>query len=356
MKKNLLLLIISITIISLVGCTTTVPRESSNTSDKENMPKSEILTIADYYPFKENTIMDYEGIGNEYAEKKTFIEFVEGNRAQMKIMDPGTTFVKVIEYKNGALTEVFSEGEFYHIENMLNATSNTENTILKEPLEVGTTWFAVEGHNKKEITSIDSSVETPSGIYKALEVTTELDGGAIQKEYYAKNIGHVASIYKDGEFEVRTLLEEIESEPYEMEITTYYPTAEDIGTEYIKQTIEFNTNDNIEDILENTMKKPPSDKLLPSISKGTRINKIHLNRSSWTLEVDFSGELLTEMNAGSSFETEILKSIVNTMGIFYDVDKVYITVEGKPYESGHYGINKDEYFEVDIDGIKEFNR
>ena len=84
--------------------------------------------------------MDYEGIGNEYAEQKTFIEFVEGNRAQMKIMNPGTVFVKVMEYKDGALTEVFAEGEFYHIENMLNANTNSSNTILKEPLQVGNTW------------------------------------------------------------------------------------------------------------------------------------------------------------------------------------------------------------------------
>lgn len=353
MKKNLLLLIISITIFSLVGCRTTIPKESSDAPDKENISKSEILTIADYYPFKENTIMDYEGQGNEYAEQKTFIEFVEGNRAQMKIINPGTTFVKVIEYKNGALTEVFSEGEFYHIENMLNATSNSDNVILKEPLEVGTTWLNGEGNNKK-ITSIDTSIETPSGAYKVLEVTTELDKGAIQKEYYAKDIGHVASIYKDGEFEVKTLLEEVENDEYAMEIATYYPTAKDIGTEYIKQTIRFNTNDNIEDILENIMENPPTNKLIPPISENTTINKMQLNRSSWTLEVDFSKDLLTDMNAGSSFETEILKSITNTLGIFYDVDKVYITIEGEPYESGHYGINEGEYFKVDIEGIKEF--
>ena len=125
---------------------------------------------------------------------------------------------------------------------------------------------------------------------------------------------------------------------------------------YIEQDIEFGTNESIEDILENVMKNPPSDKLIPSISKNTNINKIHLNRESWTLEVDFSKELLTDMNAGSSLEIEILKSIVNTLGKFYDAEKIYITVEGSPYESGHFSIKPGEYFQVDDLGIKEFKK
>ena len=72
------------------------------------------------------------------------------------------------------------------------------------------------------------------------------------------------------------------------------------------------------------------------------------------MRVDFSNELLTDMNAGSSIEMEILKSIVNTIGNYYGVDKVYISTEGTPYSSGHFGIREDEYFTVDETDIKEF--
>ena len=144
---------------------------------------------------------------------------------------------------------------------------------------------------------------------------------------------------------------------YEMDIVTYYPSSkkQNIITQYVKQKIKFATNDNIEEVLEKILKEPPSDKLTPVISEKAKINKINLDRNSWTLKVDFSEELLTEMNAGSSMEMEILKSLVNTLGEFYDVDKVYITVEGKPYESGHYSINTEEFFKVDKEGIEEFN-
>lgn len=353
MKRYLALMLIIILTISLTGCKSSNTKEKFNTLGDEEISTGEILTIADYFPFKENRIMDYEGIGNEYAERRTFIEFVEGNKAQIKIMNPGTVFVKVVEYKDGEMAEIFSEGEFYHIENMLNSSSNTKDILLKEPLEVGNLWSTKDGH-KRSITSLNQRIETPLGIYEALEVTTEFDESKI-KDYYVKDIGLVASIFsfEDG-IEIKTLLKSIENKEQEMEIISFYPTAKDIGTAYVVQSIEFGTNDSIEDTIESVLKNPPTNKLLSPISSDTKINKIHLNRSSWTLEADFSKELLEEMNAGSTFETEILKSIVNTLGKFYDVDKVYLTIEGTPYESGHYGIRIGEYFKVDTGNIEEF--
>jgi len=172
-------------------------------------------------------------------------------------------------------------------------------------------------------------------------------------EYFVRGIGLVASIYKDGEFEVKTLLKTIENKEQEMNIISYYPTAKDIGTAYVEQNIKFGTNDNIEEILEKLFKNPPSDKLISPISKETKINGIHLDRESWVLEVDFSKEFADNLNTGSAFEVEMLKSIVNTLGKFYDVDKVYITVEGVPYESGHFSIREGEYFIVDTTELIE---
>ena len=59
---------------------------------------------------------------------------------------------------------------------------------------------------------------------------------------------------------------------------------------------------------------------------------------------------------GSALETEILKSIVNTMGKFYDVENVFISIDGKPYESGHYSLKEKESFKVDTEGIEEIKR
>lgn len=339
-------------VMASTGCTqTNIPDE--NKTDNKGPIEEEMATIKDYYPFEENTIMEYEGIGNEFAEQKTFFEFIEGNRAQLKIFNPGTVLVKVLEYNNGELKEVFSEEEFYHIENMLHTTNENSNIILKEPLKKGTSWTVADGH-KKTITGVDVDIETPYKKFKALEVTTDLGEDKKQYNYYVKGIGHVASIYKEGDFEVKTLLEEIENEPYETEARFYYPLYKDIKTVYENRDIKFSTNDEIERILEDRLKKPSSDKLIPSISANTKINSVKLDRGNKIVRVDFSEELLTEMNAGSAMEIEILKSIVNTFCNYYGVEKVYISTEGNPYSSGHFSITKDEYFTLDETDVEKF--
>ena len=352
MKRSLLLLFLFILVVSLLGCNSSKAMDEFNTMESQEIVADSIFNIEDYYPIKENTVMECEGIGNEFAEKKTFVEFIQEKKVQIKEMNPGTTFVRVIEYKDGELREIFAEGEFYHIENMLNTNTNRNNVLLKEPLVVGNSWTNDDG-SRREITELNKRIEIPSGLYDALEVTTEFQTGSTQVEYFVRGIGLVASIYKDGEFEVKTLLKTIENKEQEMNIISYYPTAKDIGTAYVEQNIKFGTNDNIEEILEKLFKNPPSDKLISPISKETKINGIHLDRESWVLEVDFSKEFADNLNTGSAFEVEMLKSIVNTLGKFYDVDKVYITVEGVPYESGHFSIREGEYFIVDTTELIE---
>ena len=347
MKKNLLLVsVLLIIIIVFTGCSKdNIPKDNNISQGNEDVkPNEKVGTIEDYYPFKENTKMDYEGIGNEFAEQKTFFEFIDGNRAQLKIFNPGTVIVKVLEYNNGELREIFTEGEFYHIENMLDTASENSNVLLKEPLKKGTSWSTSDGH-KRSITGVDVDIETPYKKLKALEVTTELEEGRKQYDYYVKGIGHVASIYKDGDFEVKTLLEEIENEPYETDIRLYYPLYKDIETIYLDRDIEFSTNEDIKKILEFNLKNPKSDKLIPAIN---------LDRGNRIVRVDFSKELLTELNAGSAMEMEMIKSIVNTLGNYYGVEKVYISTEGTPYSSGHIAIREDEYFTVDETNIKKF--
>ncbi len=351
MKKKIILSIILIFVLGIVGCKATVGSGNGDVQPIDN----ESPIIADYYPFLENTILKYDGIGNEFAEQDAYFEFIEKDRAQIKIINPGTHVVKVLERKDGKLSEVYYEGEFYHIENLLDIKENTENILLKEPLEIGNQWKTPEGYIRK-ITAIDKSIETPFKTIEALEVTTDFGNGKIQRQYYGKNIGFVASIYEDGDTTIKTLLNSMKESSLEFDIDVFYPLNSDIDTVYVKDRLDFQTNQNLERILEHVMKNPPSDKLMPVMPKSAGINSIKLDKNSWILRVDLKEEFITDSNMGSALETEILKSMVNTLGRFYDVENVYISVDGKPYESGHYSLKEQESFKVDIEGIKEFTR
>lgn len=348
-KNSLILILILVFTVLIIGCQSAISPEDLDRDE----PIDSDLTIPDYYPFLEDTIFEYEGIGNEFAERKAFFEYIDGNKGQLKISNPGTNVVRVIEYTDGILKEIYYEGEFYHIENMLNVSGEQNDVLLMEPLVVGTSWTTADGYNRT-ITDLDLEFKTPMDTFEVLEVTTELGEGRTQKHYYARDIGLVASIYEDGDQKVETLLKSMKNSPLEFNIEAYYPLSTDVGIGHVDEKISFNTNENIEKLLEDLLKNPPMDKLTPAIPASATIKSIKLDRAEWSLRVDFSQELLTDMNAGSSFETQILKSIVNTLGRFYDVENVYISVEGGPYESGHYSLEADEFFRVNLEEIEEF--
>lgn len=349
LKKTNLLIIILILGLTIVACKPTLGTEevgAGNSSDS-------LLSVLDYFPFLENKLYQYEGRGNEFAEKQVYFEFIEGKKAQFKTINPATNIVRVVEYEDGELREIYFEGEFYHVENMLEVRESSSNVILKEPLEEGNSWQTVDGYNRT-ITGLDVEIQTPMDNFQALEVTTDFGQGKALKEYFARDIGMVASIYEEEDFKVESLLKSIEDGPLVFDMEAYYPLFTDIELVYVKDKIEFYTNGSIEKLLEEMLKKPKSEDLISPIPQSSVINWIKLDRTSWTLAVDFSKELLRNMNVGSSMETVILESIVNTLGRFYDVEKVYISLEERPYESGHYALNEDEFFTVDIDEIQEF--
>lgn len=352
MKKQIYLVLFMIVVISLVGCRT-ILGASEVVKEKASMDIADTSQLAEYFPFLENNLIEYTGEGNEFAEQKVYFEFIKDNRAQIKVMNSGTNLVKILELKDGTLTEIYIEGEFYHIENMLNVKEEKHDIILKEPLEVGNKWVTTEGY-VKEITSLDTVIDTRLKSFEALEVTTTFTEGRTQRDYYSKGTGFVGRIYKDGETEIKTLLSNITTGPLTQEVLVYYPLKEDIKTGFIRDTIDFSTNNSIEKLLEFKMKNPIHEELGVTLQPGVIINSIYLDRSQWTVKADFNDALLTDLNAGSSYEYELLKSIVNTLGKFYDTEKVYISVEGRPYESGHYSVLQGESFTVDTVGVEEF--
>lgn len=356
MKKHLYFVLFLSIILTIVGCQTSIGEKENVINDLDNLEVSfdEELKASDFYPYVQNKIYDYEGIGNEYADQKAFIEFVEGNKAQIKIINPGTNLIKIVEYSEGAVVETYSEGEFYHIENMLNTKENKENIILKEPIVVGNSWTTKDGQTK-EITSLNAIIDTPYNIFEALEVTTNLDDGSLLKEYFVKNIGLVARIFDYKEYQVKTLLRSIDEKPLEHSIQFFYPLFSDTETVYIDDKLLFYTNESIEKLFEEKMKNPPSEDLIAPLLDDMKINSIHFDRNNnWTVKVDFSDEFISGMSSGTALEYEILKSIVNTFGKFYDTERVYISVNGRPYESGHFALKNEEVFLVDTEGIEKF--
>ncbi|QCX34545.1 GerMN domain-containing protein [Caloramator sp. E03] len=346
MKK----ILITISILLLFISCSQRPSKQNNISSQSS--ESSKPKISDYFPFTPNIRMQYEGIGNEYAEKDVYVDYINNNRIQLRVINPGTVLGQVIENKDGQLRLIASIGEFYNRDDLTSYDNNNPEILLKEPLEKGTTWTLPDG-NKRYISNTDVNISVPYGTFKALEVTTEYTDSKTY-DYYVLNLGHVKTIYKSNDFTVETNLSKFQKDASVTQtIKFYYPNLDSEKAIYIKEKINFKTNDRLKDIFEKYFKKSPKGNFR-LMSNNTKINKLYLNRAENKVYIDFSKEFISEMNAGSALEGLILLSVTNTLGDYYNVDKVYITIEGKPYSSGHFEVKEGEPFYVDYKKVMEY--
>ncbi|WP_408956549.1 GerMN domain-containing protein [Natroniella sp. ANB-PHB2] len=309
--------------------------------------------IDDYYPFLEDTLLTYQGEGNEFAAQDLYFDFIVDGLAQVRVSNLGTTMGRIIMIEDGEIRSANVAKEFYHLEDLTNKEMAGYDVLLKEPLEEGTSWSLDDGR-ERYISGVDIEVKTPSGEYQAIEVTTKLED-AIQVDYYVAQIGHVKRDYQGDGFGAKTVLKEIKKdESITYPTKFFYPDFVNEKIKYVIRDIDFSTNDDLRVIFTENLRQVPDEGLTQLISKNTEINQIELEREKGMVKVDFSKELISDMNVGHLLESKIIQSIVNTFGKHYNVDKVYLSLDGRPYESGHMMLREDEYFTVEVGGIEEY--
>ena len=345
MKKLLLITSLFFSLVFLSSCVdknVVKPGKQNTVPQVTKLP----LTIKDYFSFKENTKYVYEGKGNEYSSYNELVDYLTGNRVQLRSNNGGTEVVKVLENKDGKLIRLLSRAECYYRENLTQNPSSNPEILLKEPLVKGTTWTLAD-NRKRYISNVEVEVIVPLGKYKTLEVTTEGKEDKIL-DYYAPNVGLVKTVFVSNGDEISSSLSKIqENVALTQTVAFYYPNVDEDKLYFINKQLSFNTNDITKIVFEKAFKYLPKGNLGRVLSPNAKIKSLYLNKGNMVY-VDFTKEFVSEMNAGSGYEGMILQSITNTFGKYYGVDKVYITVEGKPYVSGHIMMGKGEFFTVDF--------
>ncbi|TWH81454.1 GerMN domain-containing protein [Sedimentibacter saalensis] len=339
MNKIITMVIISAMLFT--GCA-----NEANPPDDNNETPS--LKIENYYPFTENTKYVYEGEGNEFAFMTTYVDYIKDNRIQTRTDNGGTEIVKVLEIKDGQLLELLNRGETYFRENFTDEEYTSGRILLKEPLEEGNSWTNDSGATST-ITNVAKEIVTKMGNFEALEVTTEGKQGKTI-DYYAKDTGLIKTVNIGEGYEVSSTISEIiKNQPFIQSITLYYPDVDGITIHAVDVQISFNTNEEPKDIIEKNVKDLSVYEVL---GPNTKINDLYFDEQGNSVHIDLSKEFVTEMNAGSGFEAMILQCLTNTLGDYYQVEEVYITIDGGPYESGHIIIEEGEAYKVDYTNVK----
>lgn len=321
----------------------------------EEAPSAPDLTLDDLYPFEADVTRVYQGSGNEFAWFDQYVDFLEGDRIQLRENNGGTEIVRVLEKKDGVLREVINLPETYYKENILSKEPNTDRILLQEPIAVGTSWNNENESNA--ITAVDKEIQTPYGTFRAVEVTrkTESDGSEYTNiDYYSEGLGLIRTVNLGDGYEVTSSLEKLErGMPRTKVVNFYYPNANDERIFLYRKEIAFTTNDIPRNKIVEAYKNLPKE-AAPVLSKNTAVNYLYLNQDGMVY-VDLSQQFIGEMNAGAGYESLILQSLANTLGDYYGADKIILTVDGKTYESGHILLEKFEPIEVNYDSIVDMN-
>lgn len=354
MKKRTVSVFAALFLLLMTGCDgdirpseSAAPTSSSPSSSGTAQPTQD-SSAGDYFPILENVRYVYKGEGNEYASYAMTVDYADGARMQQRINNGGAETVRVFEVGHGKVTGVFSRGEVSYRENFLNKTDSTRNILLMEPIKAGTSWTLGDG-SVRTITDVSAAADTPSGSYPAVSVETKGASGTTV-DYYAKNIGLVKTVFSSEGGTVTSSLSSIEKDvPLVQTVRFYYPDINDGKLHYADQKISFKTNDITRKKLEEAYKTPVSGQPGKVFSANTQINSLYLNQDGMVY-LDLNKAFVTEMNAGSGYESMILQSTAATFGSYYGVGKVLLTIDGGLYESGHILLQKGEYLTVQTDG------
>lgn len=348
MKKVNSIIVFLLISIFLFGCQT---KNTLTKAENTPTPTPQALKLEDYFPIKNNVQYYYEGKGMEYATYTVYNDYTTSSKVQQRVDNGGTVSAKVLEIKDGKLILNFTRGETYFRENFLESKSTNEDVLLAEPLEKGNKW-TLKDSRVRTITGTSVDVSTPSGNYKAIEVTTD---GPNDKtiDYYAKDVGLVKTVFTSNKMEITSSLSKIEENVSRTQkIKFYFPSAKDDNLYFKNQDVSFKTNDITRNVLENTYKSVVNSAGVKVLTPNTKINSLYLNTDNMVY-LDLNSSFMTELNVGALYEELILQSIANTFGQYYGTDKVLLTIDNRLYQSGHIGFEKGQYLKVKTENTIE---
>lgn len=201
MRKLSVLVLLIFTLVWLGGCqsvsnnTNHPPMNNPPANDLAgNQPPSPPMVPlpADFYPLTVGSFWEYEGSGNEYAAFSRKVLFAKGDLAQTSEDNGGTVATRVVESTASYVKVVYMQGEDYQPQNLLERgfTANTEDILLRAPVQTGTSWPA-SNITVKQIVAVNFTVTTPAGRFENCVQVKQPGQDFTIYQYYQKGVGMV---------------------------------------------------------------------------------------------------------------------------------------------------------------------
>jgi len=300
--------------------------------------------IASFLPTGDLHIKYESKLTGSYFE--TYVEYTDddGLAVQHRVFssDSDSPQVRVTRCEDGRIVVTYKKNKVGYTYRFLDRSSNCEDVLLMDPIEVGTSW-SVEG-GTRTITAVDHIIDLSIGSYRAVEVTTEYDSGKETLQYYVPSLGLVAEYTLEGgkytdSYEATTLTSD-QGFPQLIRIYFAQPTSDSVR--YETRSVTIMPNASMGSRFVNQFRTVPSGKGLLALDD-LSVKSIQLDSKGY-VHVDFSSSLTKIVSSiGRATESLLLIAITNTFCDYYQTDRLYITIAGEQYESPYRFFMEGDY-------------
>ncbi len=305
--------------------------------------------VSTYVKATGNTLYEYTQINGSQYNKTMFLAYSDADSIQTTVYSPGVSdnwYTEIYQMKDGELRRTFYDTNFEQNINLLDYNPQaTSVVLLKEPLVVGNGWKYGIGEAECVITGEDVEVKTQDGLFKTIEVSTDMKNGNYQKDYYSESLGLIKTVYSNAngtKIEVVLTKKAPISGGLDRAMYVYYLNADGFNGESTLVQFKQPTNKNMESVFEEILKTTTDENLKPLISPYTKINFIKLEPNLKYIHVDFSKEFKAYTSKNKAVETKHLVALANTFCRYYRTTHFKITIDGEPYTSSNYTMSEND--------------
>lgn len=311
---------------SILDVPETVTLAELDPSSWTQLPEGTTLELSNYLPYVAYQLKQFS---NESSSYTTYVDFFDENKRVMQVREivGATNYVNIYEWSEQAIQLTARHENIALFENLTQDVSSTPDanlTLLSAPVAVGTTW-SYDGTHTSQIVGLYESLTLGEQQYtEVVEVSTPFEAYDL-RQYYASGDGLILTRYVDNvEVSTGEQFWQVTGNSHQVMMILNRDVAQpQTEGEYLlsleKVPFAYQTNDS----LARAFQRLFTD--LGWITDDIVVNSLTVDEAG-VANLDFSAGVVAAFNQHPSTETSIIPAIVTTVGHYFDVTQVRLTV------------------------------
>lgn len=311
---------------SILDVPETVTLAELDPSSWTQLPEGTTLELSNYLPYVAYQLKQFS---NESGSYTTYVDFFDESNRVMQVREivGATNYVNIYEWSEQAIQLTARHENIALFENLTQDVSSTPDanlTLLSAPVAVGTTW-SYDGTHTSQIVGLYESLTLGEQQYtEVVEVSTPFEAYDL-RQYYASGDGLILTRYGDNaEVSTGEQFWQVTGNSHQVMMILNRDVAQpQTEGEYLlsleKVPFAYQTNDS----LARAFQRLFTD--LGWITDDIVVNSLTVDEAG-VANLDFSAGVVAAFNQHPSTETSIIPAIVTTLGHYFDVTQVRLTV------------------------------